>query len=219
MDSQELENLHRDIEELKRSIRKANPFLRSIMEFRSYAILSIPFGIAILAYFIALHFISMGAGSYPVLPEALRNYAWIGLAAILFLGLVAKLVIVNRKASEIAEGATFITATKAIYGSWFQASIPLLVAMAVVSIFVVSIDRSWYVVPVLAVGFGIFCCNFGVATERKELFAIGWYMIASGLASLFFIESAPFLWSAVVWAGAFLSYGVAGLVFIKPEKR
>jgi hypothetical protein len=219
MDSLELENLRRDIEELKRAVRRANPFLRSILGFRSYAILSFPYGVVILAYFLGLHFIALGSGSYPALPVAWKNAAWIVLAALMLLGLIAKMAIVNRAASEIEKGANFITATKAIYGFWFLASVPILISLAVVSVFVVSIDRAWYVEPILAIGLGIFCCNFVVATERKELFAIGWYMIATGLAALFFIEAAPYLWSAVIWAGAFFSYGTAGLVFIKPEKR
>jgi hypothetical protein len=220
MDSRELENLHRDIEELKRAVKRSNPFLRSIMEHRSYAVLSLPMGLITLAGFLALHFIALGYGSSQTLPEEWKSIAWIALAALMLIGLIAKLLIVNRNASEIEEGANLITATKAMYaGPWFLIMIPLALAMAVLSIFAVSVGHSWYVETALAMGLGLLCFNYGVATDRKELFVIGWYMIAAGLASVFFIESAPFLWSAVIWSGAFLAYGAAGLAFIKAEKR
>lgn len=219
MDSRELENLHHDIEELKRAVKRSNPFLRSIMEYRSYAALSLPLGLITLIGFLALHFIALENGSPRTLPEAWKDAAWIALAALLLIGLIAKLLIVNRKASEIEEGANLITATKAMYaGPWFLIMVPLYITMAVLSVFAVSIDHSWYVETAVAVGLGLVCFNYGVATERKELFVIGWYMIAAGLASVFFIESAPFLWSAVIWSGAFLAYGAAGLAFIKAEK-
>jgi hypothetical protein len=220
MDSHELENLHRDIEELKRAVKRSNPFLRSIMEYRSYAVLSLLLGLITLAGFLSLHFVALGYGSPRTLPEAWRSIAWAALAALLLVGLIAKLLIVNKNASEIEEGANLFTATKAMYaGPWFLIMVPLYIAMSVLSLFAVSIDHPWYVETAFAVGLGLVCFNYGVATERKELFVIGWYMIGAGLTSVFFIESAPFLWSAVLWSGAFLSYGAAGLAFIKAEKR
>ena len=87
------------------------------------------------------------------------------------------------------------------------------------SIFAAAVDHAWYIEAILAIGFAFICGNYGAWLERKEILIMGWYLLLAGLASLFFIESAPFLWSAILWAGTFFSYGVWGLAFMKPEKR
>jgi hypothetical protein len=220
VDTKELQDLQKDIDDLKRAVRRFNPFLRSIMRFRSYALLSLPFGLAILAYCLCLHFLALSGGSTSEIPEAWENAAWFGLAAIMVLGLIGKLVIVNRKVAQVEEGATFFTATKAMFGGTLSLAIaPLILLMAVASVFAVAVHHPWYVEPVLAFCFSMICTYYALATESRELVAMSWYMLLSGLASLFFIESAPFLWSAAIWAGCFLCYGICGLVFIKAERR
>ncbi len=220
MDSHELENLRRDIDDIKRAVRRANPFLHSILGFRSYAVLSIVFGSVILVYCLALHFLALGAGSPTQIPDEWKLAAWVGIAAIIAVGTIAKLIIVNRKAGEVEDGATILSATKAVYDSfWVQVNAPVFLFIAISSIFVVSIRHAWFVESILAIGFSFLGVNFGSRAERKELLAAGWYFLLSGLGSLFFIESAPFLWSALIWAGSFLSYGVSGLILNKPEKH
>ncbi len=220
MDSYEIETLRRDIDDLKRAVRRSNPFLHSILGFRSYAVLSIVFGLVILLYCLGLHILALGAGSPARIPDEWKLAAWVGMAAIIAFGMVAKFIIVNRKAREVEDGATILSATKAVYDSfWVQVNAPVFLFMIIASIFVVSINHAWFVESILAIGFSFLCVNFGSRADHKELLAIGWYLLLSGLGSLFFIESAPFLWSAVVWSGSFLSYGVFGLMFIKGEKR
>jgi hypothetical protein len=220
MDQIDLEKLRSDIDDLQRAVRRSNPLLRSIMHFRSYALLAIPYGIAILAYCLGLHFLAASEGSPTTVPEAWKTAAWIGLAAITILGLFGKFVIVNKKIAELKEGANFLTATKALYeGNWTHIIAMVLVFMIAASIYAASIDRAWYIETILAIGFALVCGNYGAWLERREILVMGWYLLLAGLSSLFFIESAPFLWSAILWAGAFFAYGIWGLVFIKPEKE
>ncbi len=182
--------------------------------------MSLPYGVIILAYCLGLHFMALSGGSTTTIPGEWETASWIGLAAIVVIGLIGKLVIVNKKVVELDESANLITATKALYeGNWSQIIALALVFMIVASIFTAAIDHAWYIEPILAIGFAFICGNYGAWLERREILVMGWYMLLAGLASLFFIESAPFLWSAILWAGAFLSYGVWGLIFIKPERR
>lgn len=68
MDTNDIDSLRREIEDLQRAVRRSNPFLRSIMRFRSYALLSLPYGIVILAYCLVLHVLALGGGSATRLP-------------------------------------------------------------------------------------------------------------------------------------------------------
>lgn len=129
-------------------------------------------------------------------------------------------MIVNKKVAELDENENLFTATKALYhGNWSHIMTMASVFMIVASIYATAVGHAWFVESILAIGFALICGNYGGWLERKEILIIGWYMLLAGLASLFYIESAPFVWSAVLWAGSFIAYGIGGLVYIKPEKR
>jgi hypothetical protein len=51
------------------------------------------------------------------------------------------------------------------------------------------------------------CCQ-----QRPEYFATGWYAFAASLTSIFFLERAPFLWTAAVWDGLSFVFGLVGLL-------
>jgi hypothetical protein len=220
MDSKELDGLLRDIQELKRSVRKANPFLRDIFAIRAYAILSLPLGVLLLADCMAAHFLTKAAGSFGAIDAAWRTLIIGILIAIAVVGSVMKWIIIGRKAAQIKSGANFGSVVAAVYGGhWFNLSAPLVICMIVTSVFTVAAGHFWLISPVIAIWMGPFCCIISVLLDRKEYVPGGWYMTATGLVGLFLTEGAPFLWLAIVWAGALLVFGIAGLSATKPGRE
>jgi len=220
MTSDELEILRQDIDALRRAVRKANPFLRSIMALRVYALMSVPLGALILAFCLISHFFVRSYGSFQDIPSAWKTALWIALVLIVVGSAVLKWIVVNRRAAAIEKGANFLTATKAIYGSsWANVNLPATICIFVLSAFAIYVGRAWYIVSINAIFLGLIGHSMGRAFERKELSVIGWYALASGLASLFFIESSPFIWAAIVWAGIFFAYGAAGLYYLPREEK
>ncbi len=220
MTSEELEALRRDIESLRLAVRKANPFLRSIVALRAYAMMSIPLGILCLVFGLGSHFLVQAYGSFQAVPSAWKTPFWIVLALIIVGGSILKWVVVGRRAAEIQKGATMMTAVKAMYGSsWANINLPATVCIFVVAAFAISVGKAWYIASILAVFLGLVCNSIGLAVERKEYLVTGWYSLISGLVALFFIEGAPFIWSTVVWGGIFFVYAAAGLYYIPREEK
>jgi hypothetical protein len=212
MDKLELDKLLLDIQELKRSVRKANPFLRDIMAIRAYALLSIPLGILLLADCIFTHFLVRASGSFDAIPLAWKIVSIAFFALIMLVGSVGKWIAVARRAAELKDGGNFFTVIGAMYGGhWFSLSVPLILCMAATSVYFASSGHPWLIVSFFAIFLGPFCNTVAKLLDREEYLYTGWYLILSGLASIFFMESAPFAWLAVVWAGTFLVFGVAGL--------
>jgi hypothetical protein len=220
MTNQELEDLRQDIDALRRAVRKANPFLRSVVSLRSYALLSIPLGILILAFCLAMHFLVRAYGSFQEVPAIWKTVSWIALALFLVGGAAMKWVIVAKRAAEIEENATFITVVKAIYGgAWANINLPIIICIVALTIFAISIGKAWYIIPANAILLGFACNSIALAVERKEYLVTGWYALLSGLAALFFIESAPYIWTAIVWPGIFLVYATSTLLYLEREEK
>jgi hypothetical protein len=212
MDKLELDKLLLDIQELKRSVRKANPFLREMMALRAYWIMSIPLGILLLADCLLTHFLVRANGSFAAIPQEWKIGSLAVFISILAVGSVWKWLVINRRAAQLKDGATIFTVLKAVYGSdWFNFSAPLILCLVVTSAFFVRSGRPWLIASIAAVFFGPFCNILGKLLERREYLYMGWFMTLAGLASLFFIESMPFIWLAIVWAGSFIIFGAAGL--------
>lgn len=212
MTDNELEHIQRDIADLRKAVKKSNPFLREVVEIRGYATWSVILGCGILAYCLVSHFLLLGGSGGPGLPQWWALLSWLLLALFFAAGAVIKWLIIDRRAREVEKGAGFGTALRALYcGEWGQLNLPIALGMLVGAAFAVWIGHPWYIVGETAFFLGLACASIVLAVDAREYLATGWYATLSSLASLFFVERAPFLWLAIVWAGIFLVYGISGL--------
>jgi hypothetical protein len=220
MTREELDKLLLDIQELKHSVKRANPFLRSVVALRAYAVMSIPLGVATLVFCLASHFLVQSYGSFAAIPPGWKTAFWIILAVLVLLSSALKWIVVGRRAAAIEKGANFWTAAKAIYGSsWVNINAAITLCTAVFVYFSIHIGHPWYIVPVIALCLGLVCNSIALAVERREYLVTGWFALASGLASLFFIEAAPFIWTAAVMGGIFFVYAASGLIYLPREEE
>jgi len=212
MTNEELESLSRDIMALRKAVRKANPFLRSVVEIRDYAIISLPIGFLIIAFCLVSQFLVASFGSFEATPPWWKAASWVALALFLGFGSIAKWRIIGKRAAETERGATFLTAVRAMYGgAWANINMPIMVCVAVVIAFAILVGHPWYIIPAFGVFLGLACNALAVSVEAREYLVTGWYSLGAGLLSLFFIEGAPFVWTAVVLGGLFLVYGFSGI--------
>jgi hypothetical protein len=212
MDKSELESLLADVEELKRAVRRNNPFLREVVSSRLFSAMSLPLGLLLVAFCAGTQLLVARHGSFGALPTEWK------IASGLFFGLyfavagVLKWIHLNRKARSVDEGANFLTILNAVYGgSWLHLNVPAIVCMLFSVGTAILSGHPWYAVTGAAI-FIVFPFNsLGLMVQRAEYLAMGWYFLASGLTSLFFIETMPFAWSGIVWGGGFLVFGIVGL--------
>jgi hypothetical protein len=219
MERHEIDKLLQDIQELKHSVRKANPFLRDIFGIRDYAIMSFPLGLVLLADCVAAHILSLRWGSFWAAPQPWPTIILGSFILFVVVGSAAKWIAVIRKARQAKRDATFVTVLDAMFGGyWFNFSGPIGLCAIVCSVFVAWAGHPWLIISVLAIFLGPFCVSISKLLDREEYGYTGWYLIVAGLASLFFAESAPYIWMAIVWAGTFFVFGVAGLRAFSPAR-
>jgi hypothetical protein len=212
MNQSELESLLADVEELKKAVRRNNPFLRQVVAGRFFAVLSIPFGLFVVAFCTGTQILVTRLGSFSAVPAAWKITAGIFLAFFFAIGWSLKWSFLARQARKVEEGANFWTVIRSIYGgTWLHLNLPALLCMVLVPVLAVLAGHPWYIVPGIAIFMAIPCNSLGLVVDRPEYLAAGWYALLSGLLSLFFMEGAPFVWAEVIWGGYLLVFGVLGL--------
>jgi hypothetical protein len=220
MNATDLDSLLRDVEDLRRAVRRNSPFLREVIASRLLAAHALAFGIAVVAFCLASQLLVGWYGSFHAIPRAWKIGFWSALVLIGGAGIVTKPLILGRRAAEVDTRATFITVVKVLYGGLVSnIYAPAFLCMAVASVFAVTLGHPWYIVPAVAVFYGFIANGAGIFIQRPEFFASGWYAVATGLASVFLVEHAPFLWVMVVDGGMCLVFGVVCLAWGGGRRR
>ena len=214
MNPTDLNTLLRDVEDLRRAVRRNSPFLREVISSRLLAVYALVFGCAVSGFCLASSLLVGRYSSFSAIPQGWKTGFWSALVLMGAAGAVMKPFLLGRRAAEVDRRATFLTVMKALYGGLVSnIYIPAFVCMAVASVFAVTLGHPWYVVPAVAVFYGFYANGAGLFIQRPEFFASGWYAIAAGLLSVFFVERAPFLWTMLTYGGMCLVFGVISLVW------
>ncbi len=202
-----IEELERNLAELRSAVRAGNPLLRTVASSTLYPVLSLVFGLAIVLYCLWARAAAMNAaGGGPGL------WSWIFLAVLFAAGGFGKVFFTSRLAEKHG-GRGFFSLMEVIYGgkstSLFLGSI---VAMAGGIIFLVHIGHPWYIVPLAAIYAGLASHAMDLLIDLIEYRVLGWLSIIAGITALFFIENDPLLWTAVIMAAVFIVFGLIGLI-------
>ncbi|MGO8694128.1 MAG: hypothetical protein ACLQMF_10710 [Rectinemataceae bacterium] len=213
MDQSEFESLLHDVEELKRAVKRNNPFLREVVSTRFYPMYGLIYGLLIILFCIAAQVLIAKYGSPAAVPSHWKTLAWFLFGGLVAAGAVLKWTLFSRRARSLAEGANYRTVLRAVYGStWVHIILPAVICMLFVPVVTIVAGHPWLMVAGVAVSWAFACNALGLMVQRLEFLLTGWYALISGLASLFFIEAMPFLWSGIIWGGALVIYGLVGLV-------
>lgn len=214
MSATDMDTLLRDVEELRRAVRRNSPFLREVISSRLFAAYALVCGLAVTAFCLASQILVGGYGSFPAIPQGWKTGFWSALALLAAAAVVSKPLIIGRRAAEVDTRATFMTVVKMLYGGLISnIYAPAILCMVAASVFAVTIGHPWYIVPVIAVFYGFYANGAGLFIQRPEFFASGWYAFAAGLTSVFFLERAPFIWTAVVAGGMCLAFGMVSFIW------
>jgi hypothetical protein len=212
MDESELERLAAEVEEIKRAVKRNDPFVREVIGSRFFVALGLPFGLLIVAFCVGAQLLLARYGSIAAIPPGWKAAGWAALAVLVIGGGILKWGFLDTRARKVQEGATFMTVFRGVYGGpFFHLNLPVVVCMVVATAFAVAVGHPWYIVPGIGIFFAFTSNALGLATGRPEYLATGWYCLATSLASLFFLEAAPLVWSAVIWGGCLLVFGLVGL--------
>ena len=202
-----IEELARTLGELRSAVKASNPLLRTVASSRLYPILSLILGTASVIFCLvarAVEHTPSGGG--------LGVWAWVFLALVFVAGAAGKVIITARLAIQHG-GRGFYSLLTAIYGGKTATLIASsAAAMIAGTIFLISIAHPWYIVPMMAIYTALASHAFDLLIDLSEYRILGWVAMAAGIASLFFIETDPLLWTAIVTTAVFVVFGIAGLI-------
>jgi hypothetical protein len=213
MSSRDIESLVSDIEELRKAVRNNSPFLRALADSRLFAAFALPMGVFIVVFCLGTHFLIGAEGSFEAVPMGWKLAFWIFMGVFTLTAGIGKIIIMKKRAAEVKADATFATVIKAMYGGvWFHVNVPLFVCMFTSVAFPLYVGRPWYILPGTSIFLGVISNALWFLFRRAEYVVMGWYSLAAGIASLFLVESAPWIWASLVYGGAFIVFGVVGLL-------
>lgn len=199
------------LKDLRTAIKTNNPLLHFVARSRLYPILGLIFGTLIAGYSILMHIFqtSPNTNSLAFQPAGL---AWILLVSLLISGGVVKIFYTKRLIKNV-KNASFSALLKTLYGSrisGFLISAALTITAAI--IFLIRTNHAWYIIPVTAIFTSFVVQVMNILIELAEYSVFGYSILLFGLASLFFIETQPWLCVAFTFGGSFLVFGIAGLI-------
>jgi hypothetical protein len=145
-------------------------------------------------------------------------WSWIFLVLVLAAGGAVKVIVSAKLAAKYGK-SSFYSLIISIFGGKASS----LIASSAVAIlggivFLVSVHRPWYIVPITAIYSGIASHALDLLIDLPEYRVLGWTALLSGIVSLFFIQADPLLWTAIVIASIFILFGVVGLAYAASRK-
>ncbi|HOJ83855.1 MAG TPA: hypothetical protein PLZ49_02415 [Bacillota bacterium] len=146
-------------------------------------------GILIAFFAAAFHLLVKHYGTFAAAPAHYKALFWILLA--LSIPLTAYLKINNflRGARLVKSNMTLYKLIKEIYTPQFiSMSLPHLAAIALAVFFLYQKEMTLYLVPVLALLFGLFTVSLSLVFYMKWVYLLGFWLVAAGLLTLFAAE-------------------------------
>jgi hypothetical protein len=216
MDDREIEEALRTLAELKSAVRRNQPMLRELASPRGFAPLALGFGILVIAFCLTAHFLIAAYGSFESVPAEWRAALWGALGAMAAFGFVAKIVVVVRRSRKIDASMRALD----LIGGWFASILHIVLPMAIVwassiALFTL-IGHPWYIASAFAIVFGFVINALAKEVGFSPYYFLGYWSLATGCASAFAIEAAPFLWVAAMYGGMFVAFA-AMEIFTRPK--
>lgn len=189
----------REFESTLKEIRDAALSDAQIFSDRSFrkgmAWMSFAFGILIAAFCVAGALL-FGTGAGTSLSASLMLWAFV----LLFVaGGILKFVLVSRVTAR--QNKSLRSSLQVIYGRGpLAATLASFISVAVAAVFFISTGMGELVISLSAIFIAFCFFALDVRIRLPEFRIYGWALLVTGLGTLFFVQRAPWLCGAIVWA-------------------
>lgn len=222
MTEHEVEEVAQAMENLKRARTLNDPLIAGFLSHRSWISLSLFGAIGLTLFCLPGQILLAAYGGFRWIPPEYKAILGVLLALVLVCGGAWKAIILICQANSGEKGqnsiAAFASVIRIVFrGKSMHIAIPALAAAATLVLFFCLIGHPWYTVSFIAIMLCFWLNFLGVLISRKDLVGMGWWSLATGLASLFFVESAPLIWLFIIYGG--LLYIFAGVTIANRHKN
>ena len=210
MDDKTIERLSADIEDLKRAVRRNDPMLREVSSPPGWVTFSALAGLNISLFALPAHLLVSRYGGFDAIPPPAKLALFAALALFVVGGGTLKIVLMSRRAVQVGGDDGFAKVLDSFFGGpMAHVTMPLTLGMVAGIAYAFYAGRPWLALPVSSFLFEVMANVIAGKGGLRPYYVIGYWGILLGLASLLFVERAPFLWLFVIYGGMFFAFSIA----------
>jgi len=160
-------------------------------------------GICALYYFLLERF-----GEYGNIPPDIQKISIVATFCLWLMTIVLKRVMWLRSVRKVDQQITFKQITRNLFRAQiFHIWIPIIILMLLVSIYLVMMDSSRYIVPLVCFGFGIIYNTIGSLSRIPQYLIVGYWMLLTGILPFLFPSMSVLIFLALSVGGGLLLFG------------
>jgi len=210
MDEDTLKRLGDDIADIKRSIKRNDPLLHEVAAPPGWAAFSLVAGVNLTLFALPAHFLVARYGSFAAIPAASKAFLYAMLGVFLVAGGALKVMLMSRRAARLQGADGLARVVDAFYGGRLaHVTIPLTLGMLAAAVYAFAYGHPWLALPISSFLFGVIANGVAARSGLRSYYVVGYWALATGLASPPFVETAPFLWLFLTYGGALYVFAAA----------
>ncbi len=218
--SKEISQLIEDFRYLKNAVMKTNRIFKFISS-NTFRPLYLSMGLLIIIFTVAIQLLIGNYGSYGEIPGVVKGIYYMVLVILLVLMAYMKLRLMLRQIKKLGSDITICQFFKEVY-TWNTVflMIPYLATMGLLSVFLAGRGLSGYLVPCLAILYGLMIITATSLLYLREFVVGGIWFLVSGFTLLFILgPSQPLLGLAITFGLGFIIMYIASLVFARLDQE
>lgn len=213
MDDDTIRRLSADIDELKRAVRRNDPMLHEVAAPPGWIAFSFATAACVTLFALPAHVLVGVYGSFAGIPGSYRIALFSVLGLFFVLGGIFKIKILLSRALQLDRSAGFARIADSFYGGpAVHETIPMGLGMVAGVAYSFYFGHPWVSLSVTSFIVGIMSNRIAIRGDLRAYYVLGYWGILSGLASVPFVERAPFLWLFLVYGLMFFAFAIAQIV-------
>lgn len=187
LNNEQLEKLLEDISSMKAVINRNKQFLQQLLNPGRYRYYLLMLALVSISFSLVIFILMQHYGGYGVIPGTIRLWIHISIIAAVVLTQILKITIFGASALSIDKRYTFGRAFKELYSYRIaHLWVPATVAAVVLVVFFIINDIPYFIIPTVAVFYGLLSNLMGPLLGLKPALPLGYWLLGTGMITVVF---------------------------------
>jgi hypothetical protein len=214
----QIEKLLEDVASIKTVINRNKPLLQHALMPAHFRFISLLAGGSIIAISLLVYFLMGHFGGFGEIPRWIRYLIYGGIAADVIVIQILKRLSFLKSLRTVDRKYTLSHLLKDFFSyRILHIYIPLVSGMLFMVIYLIYHDRSYYIVPVLALGLSLWYNFIGSLTEIRQYLFTGYWFLVTGFGSLLFDDIPALIALSASLGLGLVIFGFVGASLSAPE--